>query len=163
MGNRLLVAIIRVIISGHRWLVTKCHRITCTPRNSPGVKCVFPTSRRIGDCVRCQRIAAQIKGVPDNQFISFVPDQGANVLVISRYIPVRWQDEGLGMGNTGYKAERCRCNIHFAVADQNVAVAAEPLDALVLMHIFMIGVEEIPMADDEIEHGVGVSPSGSLG
>ena len=61
------------------------------------------------------------------------------------------------MGNTGNKAERGRSNIHFAVADQNVAVAAEPLDALVLMHIFVISVQEIPMADDQIEHRVGVA------
>lgn len=50
-----------------------------------------------------------------------------------------------------------RSNIHFAVTDQDVAVAAEATEALVLVNISVIGIEKAAVADDKIEHGILVT------
>jgi hypothetical protein len=47
--------------------------------------------------------------------------------------------------------------IHLAVADHDVAVTTELAEALIGMHVRMLGVEEVPVGDDEIHDRVLVA------
>src|SRR5580692_12515626 len=51
----------------------------------------------------------------------------------------------------------CRCHIHLAVTDQNVAIAAEAPEAFVLVNVGVIGIQKAAVAQDKIEHRVVVA------
>lgn len=48
-------------------------------------------------------------------------------------------------------------NVHLSVADEDVAVGPEALDALVLVYVLVVGIEEVTVADDEVEDWIAVA------
>ena len=67
------------------------------------------------------------------------------------------EDQRLLVRDAFDQAERRRDDVHLPIADQDVAIAAKSFNALVLVRIFMVGVQEIAVADDQVEHGIGIA------
>ena len=61
------------------------------------------------------------------------------------------------MRHPGNQTERCQGNIHLSIPDHDISVAAKPLDAFVLVNIIMVGVQEITMANHQIQHWISIT------
>ena len=61
------------------------------------------------------------------------------------------------MGSAIDDPKRRGHDIHLAIADENVPIAAETPDALVFVNVLVVGVQEAPVANDKIKHGIRIS------
>ena len=61
------------------------------------------------------------------------------------------------MGNTCDKPKGCWRNIHFAITNQNVAIAAKATHTLIFMDIGMIRIQKIAMTNNKIKQRVRIA------
>src|SRR5438045_2065990 len=66
-------------------------------------------------------------------------------------------DERATMGRAVRQSEGRGRDIHLAIAHQNIAIAAEPTEAPVLVNIDVVGVEEAAVTQHKIEDWIPVA------
>jgi hypothetical protein len=115
---------------------------------------MLPASRRIGNDFGPQGIVPQVEDITDDQCTRFSSGQGANLLKSPADGKVLRQNQRLSVRHAGCQAKGSRSDVHLAVTDHEVAVAAETLDTLVLVGVVVIGVKEVAVTDDQVKDGV---------
>jgi len=61
------------------------------------------------------------------------------------------------MRRAGGKAKRRGSDVHLAVANHDVAVAAESLHVFVFVNVLVVGVEKVAVTNDEVEHRIRIA------
>ena len=102
-------------------------------------------------------IGLKIERVADNQLVGFASPKLSHLDELAVQSGIGRNDHRLLVRDSFDQPEGRRDDVHFPIADQDVAVAAETFDALVLMRIFVISIQEIAVADDQVKHGIGIA------
>lgn len=111
----------------------------------------------VGHRFRHELVRLQIEAVADDQFRRLDADQLADLRKVGSGHVVFGQNQRLLMRDAPHEPERGWHYVHFAVSNQQVAVGAEAFHAFVLVPILMVGVEEIAMAQHQIEHRIAIA------
>ena len=117
-------------------------------REAVRVEHVIAPGSWVGNCFSRDLVRAQIKAVSHDYAIDLATGQLADHGEASVDRMAFWQDEGAMVRSTFSKRERGGSNVHLAVANKDVTVAAEATEALVLVDIGVVGVEKATMAED---------------
>lgn len=102
-------------------------------------------------------VAAKVETVDDDNAVHLAADQRPELHKVAIYSMICRHDERAPVRCPFCERERSRCDIHLPVAHKNVTVAAEPPEALVLVRVSIVRVQEAPMAQNQIEHRVSVA------
>src|SRR6266850_1395813 len=118
---------------------------------------------RIGNPFGFQFVGAKVKRVADNERVRFDACKFADnhkARVGSKVL--RHDERNQSSGALG-EGKRGRSDIHFSVADHDVAVGPKSLHALVLVNVLVVSVQEIAVADNQIDHGILSAPVALIG
>jgi hypothetical protein len=94
-----------------------------------------------------QCVVLQVERVADDQRGGLTTPKLANIDVFVTQGHAVRQDQRMLVGDSLDQVKRRRYDVHFAVSDHDIAVAAESFDVLVFMHIPMVGIQKVAMAD----------------
>ena len=131
------------------------------PFNRHARKTCFSPASGIGHFPRRKMVRLQVERIPHNHLRGFNAHELADFSKTIAGLHFLGQDERLLMGHALDQTKGRGHDVHLPVADENVAVAAKALHALVLVFVVMVDVEKIAMTYHEIEHGIDV-PVGIL-
>jgi len=106
------------------------------PFQLPGAKNVLAAGTWVWHLFGHDLIGLKIERVAENQLVGFASPKLSHLDELAVQSGIGRNDHRLLVRDSFDQPEGRRDNVHFPIADQDVAVATETFDALVLMRIF---------------------------
>jgi len=130
------------------------------PSNPPCPKVVPSSSRRVLAVCGTQLVCGEIKRIAGHHVFNLNPSDIPDLDKSVTWIIVSREQQGASTLNSFKQSHRGRHHIHLAVAEQDIAIAAEPPGACVLMLVGVVGVEEGARDDYEVHNWKGIALGG---
>jgi len=130
------------------------HRVSL---NTVGFEHVLAARARIGDVGSGNLVLAQIEAVGHDNLIDLAPRQRANLNQIGINFVAFRKDKCAAVRSTFGQREWRWYDVHFAVAHEDVAVAAEAPETLVLVNVGVVGIQKATMTQNQVEHGITIA------
>lgn len=106
---------------------------------------------------RVKLIGSQVELIRDNHVLDFAPRQDADFHQVTIDRHIGRQDQRATVRGALSKGKGGRCDIHFSITDEKITVTAEAPEALVLMNVSVVSIQETAMTYNQIKNRITVA------
>jgi hypothetical protein len=118
---------------------------------------MLPASTWIARHCGAQLVAPQIEFICHNNLVNLAPRERADTHELVTWVLPGRYDQRTAMRSSVCECEGRRGHIHLAVSHKYVAVATKASEALVLVFIGIVRIQEAAVAEHEVEHRVAIA------